>query len=82
MHCSVSQRSFAIGTLSESLEPLGPNTGQFVPLLLPLFLELSRDESDEVRNNAIYGIGELAFHGKEALFPYPFMQYARKSVCC
>jgi hypothetical protein len=68
--------------LSESLEPLGPNIGQFVPQLLPLFLELSRDESDEVRNNAIYGIGEMALHGKEALFPYPFVQYVRKSVCC
>ncbi|XP_021926547.1 importin-4-like isoform X1 [Zootermopsis nevadensis] len=69
-HCTVAQRSFAVGTLSESLEPLGPNIGQFVPQLLPLFLELSRDESDEVRNNAIYGIGEMALHGKEAVFPH------------
>ncbi|PNF42980.1 hypothetical protein B7P43_G09585 [Cryptotermes secundus] len=68
--CTVAQRSFAVGTLSESMEPLGPRIGQFVPQLLPLFLQVSRDESDEVRNNAIFGIGEMVLHGKEALFPH------------
>jgi vesicle coat complex subunit len=55
------------------MEPLGPKLGQFVPQLLPLFLELFKDESDEVRNNAVYGIGEMVLHGKEALFSYPFI---------
>lgn len=68
--CTRAQRSFGIGTLSESMEPLGPRIAQFVPQLLPLFLQLSRDESDEVRNNAIFGIGEMVLHGKEALFPH------------
>jgi hypothetical protein len=62
------------------MEPLGPRIGQFVPQLLPLFLQVSRDESDEVRNNAIFGIGEMALHGKEALFPYPFQRYVAKSM--
>jgi hypothetical protein len=62
------------------MEPLGPRIGQFVPQLLPLFLQVSRDESDEVRNNAIFGIGEMVLHGKEALFPYPFLQYVTKSM--
>ncbi|XP_069698314.1 importin-4-like [Periplaneta americana] len=67
---TVAQRSFGVGTLSECMEPLGPRIGQFVPQLLPLFLQLSRDDSDEVRNNAIFGIGEMVLHGKEALFPH------------
>ncbi|XP_067002902.2 importin-4 [Anabrus simplex] len=69
-HCTVSQRSFSVGTLSESMEPLGPRIVQFVPRLLPLFLQLSRDESEEVRNNAIYGVGEMVLHGKDALYPH------------
>lgn len=68
--CTISQRSFSVGTLSESMEPLGPRIGQFVPQLLPLFLQLSKDESDEVRNNAIFGIGEMVLHGKHTLFPH------------
>jgi len=62
------------------MEPLGARIGQFVPQLLPLFLQLSKDESDEVRNNAIFGIGEMVLHGKHSLFPYPFTQYVKKSV--
>jgi hypothetical protein len=50
------------------MEALGPRIGQSVPQLLPLFLQLSRDESDELRNNVIFGIGEMFLHGKEALF--------------
>jgi hypothetical protein len=41
---------------------------------------MSRDADNEVRNRAIVGIGEMAFHGKEALFPYPFLHYAMKSM--
>ncbi|XP_063239917.1 importin-4-like [Bacillus rossius redtenbacheri] len=68
--CTVAQRSFSVGTLSECLQPLGPRSGQFVNQLLPLFLQASKDESDEVRNNAIFGIGELVCHGQEALHPH------------
>jgi hypothetical protein len=62
------------------MEPLGSRIGQFVPQLLPLFLQLSKDESDEVRNNAIFGIGEMVLHGKDSLFPYPFAQCVKMSV--
>nr|CAD7590948.1 unnamed protein product [Timema genevievae] len=73
--CTMSQRSFSVGTLSECMEPLGLRVAQFVPQLLPLFLQLAKDESDEVRNNAIFGVGEMVLHGKEALYPYPFICY-------
>lgn len=37
-----------------------------------MFLKLTDDSSAEVRNNAIYGIGELALYGKDAVYSYPF----------
>lgn len=54
------------------MEPLGPCAGHFVQELLPLALQMSQDEHEEVRNNAIYGLGELVLHAKEATYPYPF----------
>ncbi|KAJ8865995.1 hypothetical protein PR048_033519 [Dryococelus australis] len=73
--CTMAQRSFSVGTLAESLQALGPRVRQFIPQLLPLFLHMMKDESDEVRNNAIFGIGELVYCGQEALHPYPFYHY-------
>ncbi|XP_066592125.1 importin-4-like [Prorops nasuta] len=67
---SEAQRSFAIGTISECLSGLKHTATSFVPQLLPTFLRLTEDSSPEVRNNAIFGIGELAFHAKDAVFPH------------
>lgn len=68
---TVSQRSFGVGTIAECMDALGPCSAQFVAELLPLVLQMSQDEHEEVRNNAIYGLGELVFHAKEATYPYP-----------
>ncbi|XP_049829697.1 importin-4-like [Schistocerca gregaria] len=68
--CSASQRSFSVGTLAECLPELGPYTKEFAPQLLPVFLQLTEDESEEVRNNAIFGVGVLCQFGKEALFSH------------
>lgn len=57
--------------IAECMAGLGLGLDMFVQQLLPLLITLSRDESDEVRNNAIYAIGELAYHGKNTVFPYP-----------
>ncbi|KAG7158690.1 Importin-4-like [Homarus americanus] len=65
--CSVAERSFSFGTLAEAVEALGTASGQFVPQLLPLFQEGSRDEDDEVRSNSIYGLGVLGQHGGDAV---------------
>ncbi|XP_012279417.1 importin-4 [Orussus abietinus] len=67
---SVAQRSFGVGTISECLSGLKHLTARFVPQLLPTFLKLANDPSSEVRNNAFYGIGELALNGKEAVYPH------------
>ncbi|XP_033352643.1 importin-4-like [Bombus vosnesenskii] len=59
---SEAQRSFAVGTISECFTALKQQTSNFIHILLPTFLKLVDDPNAEVRNNAIYGIGELALH--------------------
>lgn len=72
---TVSQRSFGVGTVAECMEALGPCSARFVGELLPLILQMSQDEHEEVRNNAIFGLGELVLYAKDATYPYPFLQF-------
>ncbi|XP_043465104.1 importin-4-like [Leptopilina heterotoma] len=64
------QRSFAVGTISECFSGLKQAVAPFVQQIMPLLLELTSDSNAEVRNNAIYGIGEIAYHGKDVIFSY------------
>lgn len=41
---------------------------KFVPTLLNLWLTGAKDSSEEVRNNAIFGLGEMILHGKDRVF--------------
>ncbi|XP_067389258.1 LOW QUALITY PROTEIN: importin-4 [Emydura macquarii macquarii] len=68
--CSVAERSFAVGTLAETLGGLGRATAPFVPRLLPPFLAAARDPDPEVRSNGVFALGALAEHGGEALLPH------------
>ncbi|XP_074917450.1 importin-4-like [Chelonoidis abingdonii] len=68
--CSVAERSFAVGTLAETLGGLGRATTPFVPRLLPHFLAAARDSDPEVRSNGVFALGVLAEHGGEALLPH------------
>lgn len=43
----------------------------FVQHLFPVFMTSLKDEDDEVRSNAIYGLGLLAFYGGDIIVPYP-----------
>lgn len=62
--------------LAESLGPLGPTQlPKVLDALLPLLLKLSTDKEEDVQNNAVFGLGELARHGKEAVIPYPFLVF-------
>lgn len=67
---SEAQRSFAVGTISECLSGLRHTTVAFVPQLFSLFKKHINDSNPEVRNNAYYGLGELVFWGKEAMYPH------------
>ncbi|XP_050512029.1 importin-4 [Diabrotica virgifera virgifera] len=67
---SLSQRSFAFGTLAECMKSLGIYVEKFVPTLLNLWFTGARDSADEVRNNAIFGLGEMILHGKDKIFSH------------
>lgn len=65
---SISQRSFAYGTLAECMKPLGVYVEKFVPELIRLWLTGAKDTCDEVRNNSIFGLGEMVLHGGDRIF--------------
>lgn len=66
---SQSQRAMAVGVISECFAPLGEYSAQYFDNLLPLFIELMDDRSDEeLRNNAVYAIGEMVVHSGPASF--------------
>merc|ERR1719516_728954 len=48
-HCSIAERSFAVGAIAESIEPLSTALGPFLQHLLPLFTEMVKDEEDDCR---------------------------------
>jgi len=60
-------KSFAVGTLAESISAIGATASAFVQSLYPIFMNMSKDEDDEVRSNAIYGLGVLVQNGGEAM---------------
>ncbi|XP_034352915.1 importin-4 [Arvicanthis niloticus] len=61
--CTVAEKSFAVGTLAESIQGLGAASAQFVSRLFPVLLNSAREADPEVRSNAIFGLGVLAEHG-------------------
>lgn len=52
------------------MEPLSGVLEPFVAHLYPTFTNLMRDEDCEVRNNAIFGLGELVFYGRELVYSW------------
>ncbi|XP_051051602.1 importin-4 isoform X2 [Phodopus roborovskii] len=61
--CTVAEKSFAVGTLAESIQGMGPASAQFVSRLFPVLLNAAREADPEVRSNAIFGLGVLVEHG-------------------
>lgn len=64
----MSQRSFAYGTLADCMKSLDVYVERFVPDLVKMWLTGARDSAEEVRNNAIFGLGEMVLYGKEHVF--------------
>ncbi|VDI78314.1 importin-4 [Mytilus galloprovincialis] len=71
---SVSEKSFAVGTLAETLLACGQVSVNFVDPLYPLFMKMIRDEDEEVRSNSIFALGVLMANSGDKLFSYPFRQ--------
>ena len=65
--CSSAERSFAVGTLADCVEPLAGRLEQFLPHAMPIFNEVIGDEEDDLRNNGVYGLGELVLWGGDLM---------------
>ena len=94
--CTTAERSFSVGTLAECVQPLATPSAEaaattagdggclapFAAKLYQTFLSLMKDDGDEdVRNNAVFGLGELAMHGGPATQAhYPEMLQALSSL--
>jgi len=68
--CTTAEKSFAAGSLAECMEPLHGQLEPFVSHILPVFLKLVHDEDDDVRNNSIFGLGELVLHAGQVMFEH------------
>lgn len=69
----MAEKSFAVGTLAETIQGLGAASAQFVSRLLPVLLSTAREADPEVRSNAIFGLGVLAEHGGHPAQEYPWI---------
>lgn len=68
---SISEKSFAVGTLAEILLACGQVSVNFVDPLFPLFMKMIKDEDEEVRSNSIFALGVLLANSGDKLFTYP-----------
>ena len=79
-HSTVPDRSFAVGTLGETMDAIGSACVSFVPKLYPVFLGATKDEDEEVRSNAVFALGVLAANGGDTMFAYPFTRSCFKLI--
>ncbi|XP_026548730.1 importin-4-like, partial [Notechis scutatus] len=68
--CSTADKSFAVGIIAETVQGLERASSSFVLYLLPMLLGASHDEDQEVCSNAVFGLGVLVEHGREATFEH------------
>lgn len=79
---SVSDKSFAIGTFAEVVHSMQPETSRpFFTRLLPVFLGGMKDDHEEVRSNAVFGLGVLVENAADIAFPhYPELLQALSNM--
>lgn len=68
--CTTAEKSFAAGTLAECMESLHGQLEPFVAHIMPAFLKLVHDEDDDVRNNSVFGLGELILHSGPCVYEH------------
>lgn len=64
------QRAFAIGVLSECFSGLKDRTNTWMDNILPILIAGVQDRNDQVRNNSVYGLGELLLNADEFGFKH------------
>jgi len=65
-----SERAFAVGVLGDCMEPLQGQLQPFVDQVLKALTNAAEDEESDVRNNAMFGLGEMVVWGGEAIAPH------------
>jgi hypothetical protein len=70
----VPEKSFAVGTVAETLQAIGETTAHFVGPLYPVVSAMVSEEDEEVRSNSIFCLGVLAANGGTTVLQYP--------LCC
>ncbi|XP_055942635.1 importin-4-like [Argiope bruennichi] len=80
--CTVSEKSFSIGTLADIVSSMQPGSVRpFLNHLQPVFLSGMKEENEEVRSNAVYGLGVLAQNAGDIVFDqYPLYLQALSNM--
>lgn len=61
-------RATGLAIIGESAKGLGENAKELSEFMCSLTIPLVEDEDDSVRNNAVFALGEVAYHGKESVY--------------
>jgi len=67
--CSMAERSFAVGTLADCCVSLQGKLEPFAKHLQPVFLAGAKDSETDMRQNSVYGLGELVLWSGACLQP-------------
>jgi len=68
-HCSTAERSFAVGTMADCVKSLQGTLDKFIKHLLPMFREGAKDAEADMRQNSLFGLGELVLFSGPCLEP-------------
>ncbi|CAF1035364.1 unnamed protein product, partial [Didymodactylos carnosus] len=69
-HSAVSERSFVIGVLAETVQNMTEDVVRpYIQSLYHMFYEYLPDQDSEVRTNSVFGMGVLCLTAKQQLFP-------------
>lgn len=64
------ERAYVIGVLAECFEGLQKHTNTWMASLMPLLMSGAQERNDQIRNNSVFGLGELVLAAGE--FAYDF----------
>ncbi|XP_040564918.1 LOW QUALITY PROTEIN: importin-4-like [Lepeophtheirus salmonis] len=68
-HCSNAEKSFAVGSLAECMEPMKGVLDPYVSKLYQTYAAMTQEKNEDVRNNAIFGMGEMCLYGGPCTYP-------------
>uniref|UniRef100_A0A1B0EXU4 Importin N-terminal domain-containing protein n=1 Tax=Lutzomyia longipalpis TaxID=7200 RepID=A0A1B0EXU4_LUTLO len=64
------ERAYVVGVLAECFEGLQKHTNTWMATLMPLLMAGVQEKNDQIRNNSVFGLGELVMAAGE--FAYDF----------